>query len=279
MAVPWVSWDYLPSIVYMITLIIAFVIALLFYKNLLKRMVEARRIRADTAVKLYRAAELVVIMLILISAGYLWTRSHVLLLLVIGVFLIILASAWHILADLAYYYVVLFNGHIKKGDLIVLRDGRIGRVEDVRSLGVIISNPGPPRRTYFVPYRELFSRGFTLSEELCIARIRVYVEGVRIEQIEALKDLIERKASEASSHAPVLAPVERSLRSYVDEVTNNSVTYTIPFITTQTEGREFRFTHILHNLALTLREAGFIKFRVWLERPECPGGKQGDAQA
>ncbi len=248
-------------------------IFLFLYKALLDKMVEARKIHEDAATRLYKMVELAAVVLILMAIAYFVTRSKNLLLFTAAVILIVLAASWQLIINFIYYYIVQFSGYLRKGNLLVLNDGRAGKIEDLKSLGLVLSRIGPPRQSYFIPYKELFSNGFTVAEDSCIVRVRVHVEGVSPELLDTLKDVIERRAFEAGSQVSVVAHVEEVLRPYVEELTSNSATFVVTFVTPQIGGREFRLAPILHLLALALREAGYTKFRVELERPECPGGK------
>ncbi|GAB6148422.1 hypothetical protein [Stetteria hydrogenophila] len=251
--------------------LIAFTLFLYAYRGVLRKMVEAGRLSEEASARLYKIMEPVVIVLILITIAYLLTQSRSIIAFTAGVALLVLAASWQVMANFIYYYIVLFMGYPKKGDLIIMSDGRAGRIEDLRPMGLVLSGVGPARRWYFIPYRELFSQGFTIAGDVCIVRVRVTVEGVTPDMLDAVRDIIERRALEVRSQISVAPQAERALRLYLEEITGNSATFVVTFVTTQMVGREYRLVPILHLLALALREAGYTKFRVSLERPEWPG--------
>lgn len=246
-------------------------IFLFLYKALLNKMVEARKISEDAATRLYKMVELASIVLILTVIAYFMTRSKNLLLFAAGVALILLAASWKLIINLIYYYIVLFSGQLRRGNLLVLNDGRVGRVEDLKSLGLVLTSVGYPRHSYFIPYDKLFSNGFTVAEDTCIVRVKLRIDGISPEILDAVKDVIERRAQEAGSQVSVVAQAEKVARPYLEELTGNSATFVVTFITPYLSGKEFRLTPILYYLAMSLREAGYTKFKVELGKPECPG--------
>ena len=267
--------EIISKILFSATALFVLAVFLSIYKSMLNRMVEARRLQAEAAIRLYRIVELTAVILILMAIAYFITRSHYLLLFLTGLALVVVASSWEVIQNLVYYYIILFTGIVRPGHLILLNDGRAGRVEDVRLMVTVLSKPGNPRETYVVPNRLLLSKGFSILDETCLVKIRVRVEGVTPDNADTIKDAIESKIRESSTSLLALVPVEHGYRAYVEEVTGNSVTLAVSIVTPPLEGREFRLTPLLYLLALALRESGYTRFAVELARVACAGGRGG----
>lgn len=265
--------EVISKILFSATALLVLAIFLTIYRSMLHRMVEARRLQAEAATRLYRIVELMAVILILMAIAYFITRSHYLILFLTGLALVVVASSWEVIQNLVYYYIILFTGVVRPGNLIVLGDGRAGRVEDIRLMATVLSKPGNPRETYVVPNRLLLSRGFSIIDEACMVKIRVRVDGVTPESADTIRDVIEARVREISKGLAALVPLEHSYRAYVEEVTGNSMTLVVSFVTPPLEGREFRLTPLLYLLAVALRESGYTRFAVELAGVVCAGGK------
>ena len=255
-----------------------FILALFLrlYRSLLQRMVEARRLQEEAATRLYRIVELGAVVLIMFVIAYFLTRSPYLIYVIAGVALIVVASAWEAILNIIYYYVILFTGIVRQGNLIKVNGtGIYGRVADIRLFHTLLTQPGTPRSLYMVPHRILMSRGFTVLDEACTAAIRVTLDNVVPDDLDTIVEDLKARISEEARTGVIAVRGETSVRVYLESLTATSAVLKVVVETGYIVGREHRLIPLLYLLATSLREMGVGRFTVTLEGVRCDGVQEG----
>ncbi|MCE4613805.1 MAG: hypothetical protein F7C07_08285 [Desulfurococcales archaeon] len=250
------------AIVYMLAVILISLLALSAVKGLLNRLVSQRLLETAHKERLEKIAELTVLIALLIVLGYIATGSPLLVYIFLAMIVIILASNWEIIANMASYYVMLLTRMVSRGEYIMLPGGPHGWVREITPLYTLVENT---HAIYAVPNLRIVRNGKLHVKEPITIRVSVRVWGFEdVEAVTVVEGVVKETIEDWGRD--VVAQMG-GIRVYTDEISTDSVVIKAQLPVPGPTVNLAKMSHLLKELANALKETGY-SFNISLEQPE-----------
>ncbi len=239
-------------IVISLIIVIIGIIILAMIKGLFRRIETARVTEKATLENMYKLISTSVTIVLIFLIIYVLTRQAIIVIFILGVILIILASSWEVIANIAAYYAILSARLIAKGDYIILPNGIEGRVREITPLFTHIDGE---TRVYAVPNLLLLKQGRIGVKDPIKLEIIVRVWGIDDpDKIEGIIDLVRNKVATAGRD---IMAIPEAARASIDEISVDSVSFRVELYAPGPKPNKIKLGRLLQEISVALRETGY----------------------
>ncbi|MEB3806345.1 MAG: mechanosensitive ion channel [Desulfurococcales archaeon] len=242
--------------------IVLIVIILLFLgvvKRLLSRLGRLSGADQRSLENTYKIIELSTLIITLFLALYLLTQQTLIALFILGIVLVILASSWETIANIASYYAILLSQLATIGEYVVV-DGCEGKIRKITVIYTIIDGG---YKVCSIPNRVLLSKIKSAIREPVHIKFRIRIWG--FEDVEVAEEIMAKLRERLQDVVGSITAVPGEARVYVEEISPDALTASLlvphPGYRVQSE----KIDLVIRELASILKEYGY-PFNISLDR-------------